>query len=85
MGRFSAGGDNKVHVKIAKYVPNVKCDSGQTSGPPWLSCASLFSNMRSNLHYRVFGPYNEEGVEDGLPLTLEAGKQYLRLLNPVFP
>ena len=70
----SIGGDDKVQVKIAKYEPDVKCDTSATPGPPFHSCFGIFSNMRANTRTRVFGDYDQPGVEEHLPYTLEAGK-----------
>ncbi len=69
----SAGGDNKVQVELAKYEPNIKCDTSSKPGPPWLSCVTVFSNMRASKQYRVFGSYDQPNIEEGLPLVLEAG------------
>ncbi len=70
----SAGGDNKVQVELAKYEPNIKCDTSSKPGPLWLSCVSVFSNMRASKQYRVFGSYDQPNIEEGLPLVLEAGE-----------
>jgi len=63
-----------VQVELAKYEPNIKCDTSSKPGPPWLSCVTVFSNMRASKQYRVFGSYDQPNVEEGLPLVLEAGK-----------
>ena len=69
------GGDNNVQVVLAKYdPPNIKCDAGTTPGPPWESCVSIFTNMRAFDKLHVFGYYEVEGIDVGLPLSLEAGK-----------
>ena len=59
---------------IADYKPNVRCDATSTPGPPWTSVVSLFSNMRASKQFRVFGLLEEAGVQESLPLTLDAGK-----------
>ena len=67
-----------MQVVLAKYdPPTIKCDTTSTPGPSWESCVSLFSNMRAYDRLRVFGSYDQEDIEEGLPLVLEAGKYHL--------
>ncbi len=63
-----------MQVELAKYEPNIKCDTSSKPGPPWLSCVTVFSNMRASKQYRVFGSYDQPDIEEGLPLVLEAGE-----------
>ena len=67
------GGDNKVEVVLASYKPNIKCDTSSAPKPPWDSCTGLFSNMRADETYRIFGPNDQENIQVGLPLILETG------------
>lgn len=60
---------------IADYKPSVKCDPTSTPGPAWNSCVAVFANMRANKQVRVFGDIGEPGVEEELPLVLEACKK----------
>ena len=76
------GGDDNVHVVLADYKPNVKCDTSPRPGPPWMSCVSVFSNMRANQRFRVFGSNDQHGIDVGLPLILEAGESTKPVFKP---
>lgn len=70
-----------MEVELARYNPNVQCDSSSKPGPPWESCTSLFSNMRASDKYRVFGSYGQVGIDVGLPLVLKARKSVIRVIE----
>lgn len=72
---FTLGGDNKLNVAIANYKPNIKCDSTSAAGPPWKSCVTIFVNMRATKQARIFGYSEDPGVDEELPLILEAGEK----------
>ena len=59
---------------MAKYEPAVRCDS-EPEAPSWTSCVSIFTNMRANSRLAVFGYYDQEGIDMGLPYILEAGEK----------
>ncbi|CAF9905584.1 MAG: hypothetical protein ALECFALPRED_001037 [Alectoria fallacina] len=69
---YDIGGDNNLGVAIANYKPNIKCDSTSAAGPLWKSCVAVFANMKATKQARIFGYSGDPGVDEGLPLVLEA-------------
>lgn len=64
-----------MEVALAKYEPDIKCDTSPTPGPPWPSCVVLFGNMRAGTRRRVFGGFHMTGIDEELPYVLETGKK----------
>ena len=65
-----AGGDNNLAVVLGIYQPRVQCRG--TFGPEWSSCRDVLGDMPASKTKLIFGPRNEPGVQQGLPMAVES-------------
>lgn len=68
------GGDNNLDVVLGIYQPHVQCRG--SFGPEWTSCRDILAGMPSGKTRTVFGPRNEPGVEQGLPISIDSCEVY---------
>lgn len=69
---MSVGGDNRLHVVLGTYRPNVECRG--TIGPEWNSCKDILGDMRAGKGPLIFGPRTDKSVQQGLPVIYDSGR-----------